>query len=269
MRKEILFAIIAIFIHTSILLPKETNEDFMFDYLPKKVQGGYKSCSIYYFNYKFGETDNESKDLGSIYKFDNKGNIIERLRNIDSAYIYNFEYKDIYKYDVYDNRIEWIVYDKNELICLKEKYKYDDKGNRIEEIHFDDNGNAEAKYLYKYDLKCNLIERKVYFDDTVDTMTITYKYNQIGNIIEKIEGDFIYKYDDKGNNISVHFSTGSIYNFEYDMNGNIIAEYTQYPNENSRLDKTIKYDELNNIIKLTYYGKYGEPTYGYEYVYTK
>ncbi|TMI95273.1 MAG: hypothetical protein E6H08_06515 [Bacteroidetes bacterium] len=89
------------------------------------------------FNYKY------------IYKYDEKGQLIERI-----AYRGNgtFLFRYIFKYDDKGNKTEWIQQGSDNSVIGKVIYKYNEKNNPVEEIHYGQDGTIKETYTYKYDL---------------------------------------------------------------------------------------------------------------------
>lgn len=266
----ILLALIAVYFQANCLFSEDIDDYVL---VQNKIRGGYKTCTVYDFEYKFGEPDLASKKLDCIYTFDNNGNKIEILRyNISNSKEF-IQYKDTYKYNNNENRIEWIIYDKSGLICQMYKYRYDDNGNRIETVSYDTNGNVKSKYVCKYDFKGNLIEHGFY--PANDEWKITYNYNTDGKVIEKEDnyGKITYKYDEKGNNVAEELQNFTSENFtftyEYDKIGNKTAKYCKNSDGISSLNNTYKYDVYRNLIEQIQYNQFGEPWHKTEYIYTK
>ena len=117
----------------------------------------------------------EWKNLSQRMKWDEKGNLTEK--------IYWDGTKDVYSYDEKGNLTEKIYRDGK-----KEIYKYDEKGNLTEKIYWDG-----TKEIYKYDKKGNLTE-KIYWNGTKEF------YDEKGNLTEKIYQDStkeIFTYDEE------------------------------------------------------------------------
>jgi hypothetical protein len=123
-------------------------------------------------------------------KFDKKGEMIER-------YVYNsdtisYVYKDIFKYDEYGNRIEYITYNPDNSLFSKDINKFDDDGNCIELSTYDPDGSLFSKESYKYNENRNTTENISYSysktrDVLVSKTTYKYKYDKTGNWIKVTE----------------------------------------------------------------------------------
>lgn len=141
----------------------------------------------------------------------------------------------------------------------REFYKYNERGDCVESIDSNyENGNIytyPCRYEYIYDKQGNISEKK------------WYSYN-------KLNYNYYYKYDDKGNCIEELFeelkdSTFSKYIFIRDTNGRMIVweRYIKLGDFHSKLVYTL--DEDGNRIKEEYYNKEGnkenETIYIYNY----
>lgn len=141
----------------------------------------------------------------------------------------------------------------------REFYKYNERGDCVESIDSNyENGNIytyPCRYEYIYDKQGNISEKK------------WYSYN-------KLNYNYCYKYDDKGNCIEELFeelkdSTFSKYIFIRDTNGRMIVweRYIKLGDFHSKLVYTL--DEDGNRIKEEYYNKEGnkenETIYIYNY----
>ena len=141
----------------------------------------------------------------------------------------------------------------------REFYKYNERGDCVESIDSNyENGNIytyPCRYEYIYDKQGNISEKK------------WYSYN-------KLNYNYYYKYDDKGNCIEELFeelkdSTFSKYIFIRDTNGRMIVweRYIKFGDFLSKLVYTL--DEDGNRIKEEYYNKEGnkenETIYIYNY----
>ena len=117
----------------------------------------------YYPTEKFGEVVKDKIDYKESYKFNQKGDVIERAN-------YNS-----------DGSLKW-----------KEIHKYDSQGNQIEEAHYNSDGSLGGKWLYKYDSQGKLIESDCKFDGLLDRKWL-YKYDSQGNRVEWIsyEGEIM------------------------------------------------------------------------------
>jgi hypothetical protein len=131
---------------------------------------------------KFGEATKGEKMSSFLFKYDEKGNLIERNEyNSDNS----LKIKTTYKYDEKGNRIGLNQYNSAGSLNSKETYKYDEKGNRIELNWYISDGSL---YTCKYDEKGNWIEGNF--------------YNSNGSLYRR--GIAEYKYDNKGNWIELN-----------------------------------------------------------------
>jgi len=99
----------------------------------------------------------EDEDLKTTFKYDAKGNMIERIEIYLSS---KSETKTTFKNDEFGRMIEEKSSDS-----YKTTYKYDNNGYMIEKaVWVTAKGKIETKYTYKYDAKGNLSEMSEYSD---------------------------------------------------------------------------------------------------------
>lgn len=139
-----------------------------------------------------------------IYKFDTNGKIIEKTEysNGDLSLKYN------YKYNSKGNLVEKLTFLRNGVLETKEFYKYDLNGHPIETIQYF-NGKLRLRVNYKYDTKGNIIEEIDYIKTNgISRIQKTLNiYDKNGNKIEIITSDATekfrqtetYEYDERGN----------------------------------------------------------------------
>ena len=153
----------------------------------------------------FNNPENKSY-FKTIYKYDDKGNVIEETayneQNMDYQKSYAYRYNDKgkilhkIKYDVGVKDAEWT-------------YKYDKKGNLTEEkLHSRNKDFNNNKLTHIYDEKGNEIERSFYKSDSLYTKW-TYAYDNQARLTEaggyypdgKLAFKTTYKYelDEQGN----------------------------------------------------------------------
>lgn len=137
------------------------------------------------------------------------------------------------------NEIGKIIERTDDENCIR-RYKYDEQNNLIEELFEDGN---KISHQYKYDTKNNLIEQ-IYRDGT----NIKYEYDDKNNLIKQIEDEKIWKfeYDKYNNKIKEINSAGNIFEFEYDIIGNLTKVH--FYNVNS--SNITKYNYVFNKEKL-------------------
>jgi hypothetical protein len=174
--------------------------------VPKKVEGGYKKCIEYSYEYLFGKVNIRSKTKVSSYKYDEKGNLIEKTRyNADGSVSSRDTFKlvdiawdeilnktnellfNTCRFDKYPvkNTIE-ASSDSECFINYEPTYKYNKNGNMIEKVVYRLKGLTFNKYITKYDGQGKIIE----YDELVDEMVLrksTYKYDYHGNMIDRVE----------------------------------------------------------------------------------
>ena len=98
--------------------------------------------------YKFGEIQNGSLYYKYTFKYDEKGNEIERNRyNSDGS----LRSKYTFKYDEKGNKIEYNSYNSDGSLLSKYTYKYDEKGNEIEYNSYNSDGSIDEETTYKYE----------------------------------------------------------------------------------------------------------------------
>ena len=104
-----------------------------------------------------------------IYKYDNKGNLIEN-NHYNSNSILSFKEK----YDDKGNITEYIWYKEDGTYDSKDTFKFDDKGNQIGVISFDSNYtdtyNSSSKY--EFDKNGNWIKKYIYSNTTLGSIYI-------------------------------------------------------------------------------------------------
>ena len=113
------------------------------------------TISEYDLKERFGEEVKGDLKDRYIYKFNERGDVIEKARyNSDGS----LDEKIIYKYDSKGNQIEEAFYTSGGSLDWKYIYKYDSNGNQIEGAHYNSDGSLYRKLIYKYDSKGNIIE---------------------------------------------------------------------------------------------------------------
>lgn len=165
----------------------------------------------------------------NIYKYDDKGNLIESVE--PTSYI------RLFKYDDKNKLIEEASYKRDGSLVNKYIYKYDDKNNLIEMSEYNSVGSLERKAFYTYDDKGYIMESADYWGNGKPVITINYKNDDKGNPLEKIAyypnsslfKKYIYKYDNNGNQIeeASYWDDGMLFMkiiYKYDNYGNQIEE---------------------------------------------
>ncbi len=198
--------------------------------------------------------ENQKTFLIQSYKYDDKGNIIEKV----SYRTYPLPEKITYKYDSIGNIIEEVSYDQNGIIHRKLGFEYNKNGKKIEENYFDRKHMSRLRIDRK---SINIYDPNLKY---MLTATSTFNYDLKGNLIQvsnffpkdSLESKLIYKYDLIGNQIEniLYNADGTIVwkrNYAYDSSRSII-EFSQ--NKNGVKNKnTCKYDSFGNIIEHFYY----------------
>ena len=171
-----------------------------------------------------------------IYRFNNKGNILEECFYESDG---DLSYRTIYIYNENDDKkLEQLkTFSDGNTIISDYKYTYDEKGNLLEERlcdlygrkiaekKYDEKGNMleEIKYLMgyayninkcTYDEKGNKLEECRYLNDRLFSKN-KYTYNDKGNKLEgegcrydsdgELEYILKYIYDDKGNKLETRY----------------------------------------------------------------
>jgi hypothetical protein len=269
-----------------------------------KVNGGYRSCSVNLYSFKFGELDLESKENPTFYEYDVNGNQIKYSMCTDNKGLCWGTY---YKYDIKNNLIEkksysayGVIYDKSTFkydeknilieesffedgvsITRKETYKYDSKGNKIEKIIYKNDGSLQAKHVFKNDAYGKIIEDLTYNLDGTINFKVTYKnkYNEKGELIEISECYYkeiyhkIYecKYDLKG----VKIEDKTFYNDKpenittYNSQGLVTENIDYFEDGTINFHWFNKYDVYGNVIEILEYDKLNEPKRKFVNVYSK
>lgn len=158
----------------------------------KSVNDGYTSCTVFYYDYKNGDLDSNSKRKKFFNKYNYSGEITEETSfhhdnsvEYTSTYIYNKSGKLIEKLKMFqDNDFE------------KTLSKYNDKSEKIEEEYFSTINGSNVYYsIFKYNEKGYQIEKIEYMLDTLDKSDTAFhgrntaKYNAHGRIIEVVSFD--------------------------------------------------------------------------------
>ncbi|PKH68903.1 hypothetical protein CXF59_01095 [Flavobacterium sp. ALD4] len=245
MKKIIYTLFVLIFFSCSIENKKNSLEE-------EKIFGKAKSIReiSYVAHDKFGKVS-KGEIKGDILhqdflkKFNNNGNNIETIIYSSDGSLYE---KYINKFDEKGNEIEKNIYDSNNILKWKYLIKFDDKGNMTEKNYYNSDGNLNSKETNKYDDKGNKIEENYYGIEQISgsesfSTRWTFKHNDQNKSTEwyyHIPGNepllnYIYKYDDNGNQIEWSGYNLGIPNFKtyanYDINGNLLELKSYETNE--------------------------------------
>jgi hypothetical protein len=227
------------------------------NYTLRKLNGGYKICSLYTYEYKSGVIDSTSRVLDVITFYDNKGKIIER-KNCNIYKKTSF-YKTTFKYNENGDPIEYILYKntyKDTAVSIRSYYKYNDS-RRLKEIEdYDSNGDLNKKFIYEYNEAGIQIEKQEVDKDG----SLRYK--------------FLYKYDAKRNLTDViqYHSSGSFYeqkSYKYDDENYLVEIDFKYENGKIFIKIEFQNDVWGNPITEIWYDENDEPTQKKEYIYSK
>lgn len=165
---------------------------------------------------KFGEVAKGKKYSTTVFKCDNKKNLVE------------YEYYGSYEaHDDVGNYVGSIEY-KNKTII-----KYDDAGKKIEKKTYTDE-QLDSTITWKYNDKGYVIERNSYGADNVLFSKTKWKRNDNGKLIEKSE------YDSLGNTVSKEIR-------EYDARGYYTGR-TKYEKGKLKWKHTYQLDDRGNRI---------------------
>lgn len=141
---------------------------------------------------------NKLEKYHNIYKYDNRGNIVEHSYYKSKTFLSRYTYK----YSKEGNKTEENYYKSIDELKSKKKFIFNDKGNVIEEYLYKSNGELEYKYLSEYDDKGNKIKMQTNKPDGSLVYRTTFEYDIYGNIISGRGYTYKYEYDKNGNWIS-------------------------------------------------------------------
>ncbi|MBI35690.1 MAG: hypothetical protein CMP67_10060 [Flavobacteriales bacterium] len=245
-----------------------------------------------------GYSVNENK----IYKYNNKGNLIEEASYESDGDLF---WKTTYHFDKNGNKVERnyispngsIGVDKygkkivpasnkpNGSLVFKYIYKYDNNGNKVEEAKYKPDGSLMEKTTFKYDKNDEITNVYTYDPFEKQIYKTSYQKKYYSNGIQKEKSLYnasgelkaTYKYDDNGNETeeAIYNSDGSLsykHIYKYDNNGNKI-EFAFYRKSNDSLTlevkETYKYDYKGNLTESTVYnlGHSLSSKYNFEYEY--
>lgn len=162
------------------------------------------------------------------YKYDNKGNVVERN---------NFGKLDRkYEYDNMGNQVKESMFD-NEGLMGYWLYKHDDKGNRIERTGFMNNDFIE-RWVMEYDNNKRLVKEYMVNEEPNDTPTYlikTYQYDNKGRLITFISTD-------------PETKVNSIDKFKYNIQNEIIEHFSinNFQGTEDRINYRYTYDNNYN-----------------------
>jgi len=216
---------------------------------------------VYYPKQKFKYTSK------SIYKYDNKRNIVEELKYYSDG---SLRSKSIYKikYNDKGNKVEEGLFRINKKTLRTNDtpvwkhiyaYIYDQKGNIIEVIRY--NKNKQMDHIIRYDSKGNIIEYVNYnfVGPSCTKIRTTFKYDNNGNLIErtypKSDGSpgekTIRKLDNQGRAIEILY-----YIADGTLNKKTVLKYDIKEKGNSTEMFKYKWNEKEKKIELEEYCKY-------------
>lgn len=220
-----------------------------------KYEYSYNNDYVHTIEFEYDEVGNviSKSNYGlTNYKYDDNGNIIEVIKDMETLYKY--------EYDSMNNLIAY--YNGN---TLEYSFIYDDKGNLTKKYDHVTNGGFSTSYEYYDDgtLKNEYIE---YTDGRWQKQC----YDMHGTLVEESLEDYVAKYDEHGYVTEIVDGNGykTTCNNTYDNNGNIV-KITQ--NHSGRWGDSIntysyEYDSAGRLLSKieTYNGKESS-RYEYEY----
>lgn len=196
MKKQV-FILSALFIVVFSLVSCSSNDEYK-DGNEKKYLA---EITIKEYPWKFGERSNKG-ELYENYKYDNKGNLIEKKKklyvftykyeysyDIKNRLIvmneyeeYSFNYKYKYQYNAFDSVATMQKYNKDGQICDEKNYEYDSnhKLSKITESH------NIINYIYTYQYEPNkTIEVKRRLDNNELFGTMIWEYDNHNNLLKE------------------------------------------------------------------------------------
>lgn len=217
--------------------------------------------------------DDKINILYYIYKYDSKGNILEKYtyselneQNSDNDFLKKF----VYKYDNRNNLIEKIDYDRFCPKGIKTEFKYHSNNNISEKIEYNSDGEIEKQSEYNTAgnltfEKTSVLEFYGFYEtvkkyDSEQRLTENFTYRRFNGLKQK--DGIVFKYDSKGQMIEkIMYESEDIiknrYTYTYDSDGNLINEKCY-----SYMDillYEIKYTYLDNrVIDEKKYNSNGE-----------
>jgi RHS repeat-associated protein len=206
--------------------------------------------------------DNSTEKFYSTFKYDNVGNLIEKVVGKEKDVNKEISSKITYKYNNI-NQITDEIHQINATDTNLLQYEYDKNGNKIAEKNYIT--KDKTKYFmnsYQYDILDNLIEErhKLVENSNINQESINkYTYDNENNILSRsklTEHGYItenYTYDYK-NRISKKTmlqdeDTNITITYTYDNRGNTIAN--KIADLNNEYITTYRFDGLNNKISST------------------
>jgi hypothetical protein len=280
MKKKLLFTLlifVLLFYNLFSLYSKPLHEPL--------IKGGYKSCTVYTYNYLKGVINKKSRQKINYYKYDKNGKKVEYISYNPKGLI---GLKHYISYDIMGNDIDNEKLHSDSTFYSHFAYKYDDKGNKVEEISYDSSGLMIWKSTLNYNENGNIIEYKVRQKDNFVYYHQKFIYEKNNEIKEEVyysdnlvvDKKFYIIKDDRTKieqikNNKDHSIT-NIRTVNYDNMGNIIED-TRYSPAGSVYWKIKSKDEISknqynkngNIIECIEYDKSNKPIKKTEYVYSK
>ncbi len=142
------------------------------------------------------------------------------------------------------------------------EYEYDDRGNTIVAYYYDYNGELYSTSEYGYNENNDQISIRVIYrdEDYLTEMTYDENHHKLSDTYydpnHEITSENHFTYDGDLRVKAVYSSQyndyDTVYDYEYDENGNCIRELNQYAD--SVYETLREFDENGNLIKVTYKG---------------
>ena len=180
------------------------------------------------------------------YKYNNQNELTEKITFVKKENVLKPEEKITMSYDKKGNLTEYIAYNADGSLILKELNKYDSAGNLIEQCKIVEEGKPCWKTINKYNEKGKITEQFMYDTDGTAKDYAGYKYNDQGILIEETKGigrKNVTAYDNYGNPAESLSGTRKLtYKYEYDNSGNWVKQTLYRNNKPSQIiERVIQY----------------------------
>jgi len=238
-----------------------------------------KVCKSIQWTYKYEKGKINSKGyITTESKYDGKGNVIEVINYKSTGQISS---KLLYKYDQFNNRIEYQKFEKRDKpdieLTYKQNFTYDNNGNKKIENGFDGITGYRIVYNYLHDGKSKDITKY----NTDNSINEKWDYAYIGNtqtinVLKSgtnLDYTLIRKTDSKNNIIEElrKDSKGKEVTrttFEFDANNNVIASAEYY---SGKLSKRLIYiyNNQNQLIEIDQVNPDGNKALSKAYLYDR
>lgn len=187
--------------------------------------------------------DRFNKDIETkwTYKYDDKGNVIEKNDYMFVQHLSTKSFKNKYYKGVLVEQEEHL----GNHLWKKIHYKYDDKLNVVQQVTYDKYGEIIERIIYRYDENGNVITKKWYLNNKLFSHK-SYKYTFHKDFYKCL----VYREDKRRRLVGKEI-------FNYDENGNIIEEIEYHTDGKIRRTKLNLYNVNGNIIKKKVYNHKG------------